>query len=438
MKQRLASFSLILALIACADVRAAGEKLYGVHWWDYDNPTVGTGPDGGWDVETVLTNSDPWQQGWWFDALYRQVNQTHNAEILTRVDYTWNNGHTSVPTSMMMTATAWGNKIVSDIIGPLGAYAHRWIIGNEPNILGEGDGWPSNQITPAGYAQIYNSVRQVIKAQRPQDEVLFAPVSPGGVISGVRWKDGSQWLSEAIDATLALPGGAIDGFAIHGYGGGATAAESVTNFHNDYVSQLNLIDTKSLKDVPVYITEWNRWTSTTGNNAADEQVSADFLRQSLADVDVWNRTPGNHNVVSLGWFIYNNVPGWENYSLEWWRTHGNAEGTSGDLWTAMTSSSNLLAGMRGTRPVADYNADGVTNSTDYTSWRAAFGRTSFPFADGSRNGTVDAADYVLWRKTRSPAGGADAAAVPEPVSIGSLLFVVALFACLPRVRQLPT
>src|SRR3954447_18329683 len=395
--------------IAC-QARAAGEKLYGVHWWDYDRPTAGTGPDGGWDVETVLTNSDPWQQGWWFDALYQQVKQSHNAEILTRIDYTWNNGHTTVPTPTMMSATDWGNKILSDIIGPLGPYAHRWIIGNEPNLSGEGDGWASNQITPAGYAQIYNTVRQVIKAQRPQDEVLFAPVSPGGVVSGVRWKDGNQWLTEAIDATLALPGGGIDGFAIHGYGGGATAAQSITNFHTDYVSQLNLIDSKSLKQVPVYVTEWNRWTSTTGNQAVDEQISADFLRQSLADVDVWNRTPGNHNIVSLAWFIYNNVPGWENYSIEWWRTHGNPEGQPGDLWTAITASSNLLAGMRGTRPVADYNADGATTSIDYSSWRAAFGRTSFPFADGSKNAVVDAADYVLWRKTKTPGTGAELAA----------------------------
>jgi len=417
MKRGIHTYILLFAFALVSQSRAAGERLYGVHWWDYNRPNVGSGPDGGWDVETVLTNSDPWQQGWWFDALYQQVNQSHNAEIITRVDYTWNNGHTTVPTSAMMSASDWGNKILSDIIGPLGSYAHRWIIGNEPNLLGEGDGWTSNQVTPAGYAQIYNTVRQVTKAQRPQDEVLFAPVSPGGVVSGVRWKEGNQWISEAVDATLALPGGAIDGFAIHGYGGGATATESVANFHSDYVSQLNLIDSRSQKQAPVYVTEWNRWTSTTGNQAADEQVSADFLRQSLADVDSWNRTPGNHNIVSLAWFIYDNVPGWENYSIEWWRTHGNAEGQAGDLWTALTASSNLLAGMRGTRPVADYNADGVVNLSDYTAWRNAFGRSAYPYADGNRNNVVDAADYVLWRKTRTAGAGAEIGNVPEPVSM---------------------
>src|SRR4051795_11420114 len=102
MKHRAGVYVLLFVLVACTKARAVGERLYGVHWWDYDRPNVGSGPDSGWTVETGLTNSDPWQQGWWFDALYQQVNQSHNAEIITRVDYTWNSGHTTVPTPVMM------------------------------------------------------------------------------------------------------------------------------------------------------------------------------------------------------------------------------------------------------------------------------------------------------------------------------------------------
>lgn len=350
MNRPIAFVACLLAVVIAAPLHAAGEKLYGVHWWDFDGTTTGAGPDGGWTVETVLTNSDPWQQGWFFAPHYQKVNQLHNAEIITRVDYTWNSGHTSVPTPAMMSATDWGNKILTDIVGPLGAYSHRWIIGNEPNIVGEGDGWASNQITPTGYAQIYNTVRQIIKAQRPQDEVLFAPVSPGGVIPGVRWKDGNQWLGEAIDATLAMPGGGIDGFALHAYGGQPTAAGSVIDFHEGYTSQLAVIDARRvLRNTPTYITEWDRTTSTTGDLAANELVTANFISQSLADVDTWNRTLGKHNVRSLAWFIYNNVPGWEPFSIEYWRSHGNPEGNSGDLWTALLNSASLQAGVVGTR-----------------------------------------------------------------------------------------
>jgi len=394
---------------------AAGEKLYGVHWWDYARPTVGGGPTGGWSVETVLTNSDPWQQGWWFEPLYQQVTQTHDAQIITRVDYTWVNGNQTVPAPTTMSATDWANKIVSDIIAPLGSYANRWVIGNEPNIIGEGNGWPSNQVTPAGYAAIYNTVRQVIKAQRPQDEVLFAPVSPGGVIEGVRWKDGNEWLAEAIDATLALPGGAIDGFAIHAYGNPfVDAAQAVSEFHSSYISQLAVIDSRSLQSAPVYLTEWNRATATTGDLAANEQISADFLRLSMLDVDAWNRFPGNHNIRSMAWFVNEGYGGWQEYSLEWWRTQGNPEGHPGDLWTALMSGSQLPAGLTGTRPLTDYNSDGVVGTDDWVAWQTNFNRNGASYADGNRNGIVDAADYVLWRRSLSAAGGgSQVVEVPE-------------------------
>jgi len=418
----------VLCLILLAmdgDARAAGEKLYGVHWWDYARPTSGSGPTGGWSVETVLTDSDPWWQGWWFEPLYQQVTASHQAEIVTRVDYKW--GET-VPAPSSTTASVWANKIISDVIGPLGAYARRWIIGNEPNIIGEGANWPSGQITPAGYAQVYNTVRQAIKSQRPQDEVLFAPVSPGGVIPGVRWKDGNQWLAEAINATLALPGGAIDGFAIHSYGNPYTSAtQAVAEFHDTYVSQLTVIDAQRLSQVPVYLTEWNRATATTGNLAANEQVSADFLRLSLLDVDAWNRRPGNHNIRSMAWFVYEGYGGWQEHSIEWWRAHGNPEGHPGDLWTALMNGSSLPAGLVGARPVADYNGDGVVSMADYNEWQSNFGRTNWVYADGSRSGTVDAADYVLWRKAMATPGmSAVHVQLPEPaVGLIMLLGVLA-------------
>jgi hypothetical protein len=378
-------------------------------------------------VETVITNSAAWWQAPYFAPLYQSITGSHNAAIITRVDYDW--GQT-VPAPSTISAQSWATNVVNDVVSQLGAYSNRWVIGNEPNIIGEGTGWASSQVTPAGYAQIYTAVRQAIKAVRPQDEVLFAPVSPGSVIAGVRWKDGNQWLSEAIDATLALPGGAIDGFALHTYGGQATAAASVTEFHNTFASQLAVIDARaSLKSKPAYITEWNRATSTTGNLAANEQVSADFISQSLVDLDNWNRTPGNHNVRALAWFIFNKDYGsdWNQYSLEWWQAQGNPVGSSGDLWTALMNKSTINAGMVGTRPQADYNADGVVSAGDYTSWRNAFGKTSFPYADGNKNNVIDAADYVLWRKTWTAGAGAEIGSVPEPTTFWYLMTAAALF-----------
>ncbi len=47
------------------------------------------------------------------------------------------------------------------------------------------------------------------------------------------------------------------------------------------------------------------------------------------------------------------------------------------------------------RDVADYNADGVIDSSDYGTWVTNFG-TSGPIADGNGDGIVDAADYTIW------------------------------------------
>lgn len=428
----------IIGMICCAalalagESRAAGDRLYGVHWWDYANPSVGNGPQGGWSVETIVTESDVWWRAPWFVPLYQQVTNTYDAQIITRVDYNW--GQT-VPAPASASAQVWANKIVNEVIASLGPYAHRWVIGNEPNLVPEATGWPSNHITPDAYAAIYNTIRQTIKAVRPNDEVLFAPVSPGGVIPGVRWKDGNQWLAEAIDAALALPGGAIDGFALHSYGNPFTgAAQAVTEFHNTLVSQLAVIDARSLTAVPTYVTEWNRSTSTTGDLAANEQVSADFLRQSLSDVDTWNRTPGNHNVRAMAWFVGNKDYGdWNQYSLEWWKDYGNPVGSAGDLWTAFMGSSALPAGLVGTRPRADYNGDGLVTAADFDAWRTAFGRNDWPFADGNRNGVVDAADYVVWRNSLAIAN-APSQSLPVP-EVGSITYFVVGIFCTARIRR---
>lgn len=324
--------------------RADGTRLYGIHWWGYSpGATVDTTPatlldsvtHGGWDVETVLTHSASWWTAAHFRPLYQDLYQTKNVTIITRIDYDW--GQT-VPSPTNPDCAGWP-AAVAGVVNTLRGSAHLWIIGNEPNVNGEGSGWPNNQVTPAGYAAIYRTVRQAIHTTAGPSptgphRVLIAPVSPGGVIPGVRWMSGTEWLAQVIDK---IPAAEIDGFALHSYGG------SVAEFRRGYTEQLHVIDSRGFTDKPVYMTEWNRYA--TPGSDDEEAAAAQFCRDAFADVNAWNQGPCNHNIVSLCWFVYDADQqaggGWNGFAIEYWKTQGDPAGHMGDLFTAFGQTVDL-------------------------------------------------------------------------------------------------
>lgn len=357
MKKSILSILSILSIVSVLSVSsvaiaADANSLYGIHWWGYSGGAVDNNPavmldsvtNGGWDVETVITHSDPWWQPTYFVPLYAELSNNKNVSIITRIDYNW--GET-VPSPSNPDYAAWSNSVIS-AVNSLKDYCHIWIIGNEPNINGEGNNWPDNHITPAGYATIYETVRDAIhnSAQpSPLGEhiVLVAGVSPGGVIGGVRWMAGNTWLSETIDN---IPTNKIDGFSIHAYGG------TIANFHGTYVSQLDVINSKNLWGKPAYITEFNK--AVDPMNSSGEAGSAQFVRDAFADLHAWNIVTGHHNIVSASWFIYdsNQQAGgvWNKYAIEYWRDHGNPLGNANNLFTAFEQTVDLRypAGIVGT------------------------------------------------------------------------------------------
>lgn len=339
---------LLLSLLATAVARADNPYLYGIHWWGY---TAGQPVDntpaqlldapahGGWSLETVITHSSSWWQASYFSGLYSSLS-SQNVSIITRVDYDW--GQT-VPSPTNSHYAGWPSHVVNNVVNVLKHGSHIWLIGNEPNIIGEGDGWPDNKVTPAGYAQIYRDVRNAIHNSAQASPhgphiVLVAAPSPGGVIGGVRWMDGNQWLGEVLDH---IPNDEVDGIAIHAYGGG------ITGFEASYKGQLQLIDSKGLEDKPVYLTEWNQVSS--------EASMAQFLRDAFASVHNWNQTVGNHNIVSMCWFIYDADQqaggAWNSYSIEYYRNNGIPLGDPDNLFTAFEQTVDLRypAGVVGVR-----------------------------------------------------------------------------------------
>ena len=200
----------ILAAPSRAAFAADADTLVGIHQWgladgklDYTqtiDPTPATMLDsrarGAWDVEVVNTHGDPWQQAGFFVPLYRDLYTNKNVSIITRVEYKY--GQT-VPAPATIAPATWAGN-VAGVVGTMKDWSHLWQLGNEPNLIESGAGWANNQITPRAYADAYKLISgrihqadQVGAAGAPK--VLVAPVSPGGVINGVRWKDGNQYLA---------------------------------------------------------------------------------------------------------------------------------------------------------------------------------------------------------------------------------------------------
>lgn len=93
------------------------------------------------------------------------------------------------------------------------------------------------------------------------------------------------------------------------------------------------------------------------------------------------------------------------------------------LWYDSTTSGNFNSLDIGFGTVsfeeADFNQDTFVNSTDFGIWKNGFGTSSGAVkADGDAdgNGAVNGADFLIWQQ-QFGAGGAGAAAIPEPGSL---------------------
>src|SRR5687768_9484496 len=361
-------------LTAAAPARAAdANSLAGIHWWGYydygvvdaapaqmlDSTQLVNGqPYGGWDMEVINTHGPAWQNAGFFQPLYADLYANKKITPITRLEYEYGK---TVPSPSTINSQTWANNHVVPLINTLKDSSHWWQLGNEPNIIGEGTDWVNGQVTPAGYAQVYKDVRNSIQSNAQvgspgAHKLMIAPVSPGGVIPGVRWMSGNDWLGQTIDAIKATST-PIDGVAVHAYDGGG----GVQQFLSDITQQLEVIDAKGLSDVPVFLTEWNRFSGANPPDAAAEANAANFVRGALKELDRWNRTPGNHNIVGTTWFVYDSgdrnntaTAPWAGYSIKYWKTAGNAYGTSGDLQTAFEQAvdQRYRAGfVGGTRPI---------------------------------------------------------------------------------------
>ena len=347
---------LALVLFDSAPVRGDAPGLYGIHYWGYSGSLpVDPAPAqlldvanfGAWDVEVANTigSADVWWQPQWFEPLYQRLYQ-QNVSIITRLNYDWTN---TLPPPTSPDYASFPSSFVSSV-NSLSRYGHIWQLGNEPNLNGEAVGWANSHIDPGHYAQVYRQVHSALASATHSpagpNELLVAPPSPGGVVPGVRWMDGTAWLSQVL---TQIPHNEVDGISLHAYGG------TVSDFRNSLLGQIKAIDQAGFGDKPLYLTEFDRYANP--NSAADEAVSAQFVRDAYQFLNTWNQGPGNHNIVSASWFVYDSdnqsANQWNGYSIEYWKTHGNPLGSPGNLYTAFqqTVQQHDPAGVAGSRPV---------------------------------------------------------------------------------------
>jgi hypothetical protein len=374
---------LIAPFLGATDLLAAdADSIFGVHWWgnQYPNPPADGGASamlnsvqqGAYDLEIANTHNEFFWSAEWLRPLYQDLYLNKHVTPITRIDYAF--GET-VPGPDNPDQTAWKNNVVG-VMNVLRDYAHLWQLGNECNLNGEANHWgAAKQITPTGYAQIYQDVHAAMLAGAQispggAHKLLIAPPSPGGA-AGDRWIDGNAWLGQTVDAFGANKS-LIDGIALHAYGGG-DAKQSLIGFRSSLVQQLALIDSKGLTNLPIYITEFNRLTNI--NDGNDEAQTAQFLRDAYKFLNQWNSVPGNHNIITATWFTYDNdTTGgggvWDGYSVEYWKTHGLPAGNNGDLYTAFQQTAVLgyKAGISGTKPIPT----GVTLIDDFETGNGHF------------------------------------------------------------------
>lgn len=376
-------FAAVTCLVSLAMARPSfaddASSLAGIHWWGYyDYGVVDEAPAdflnsrayGAWNTEIVNTHGPAFQQAGFYQPLYNDLYADKNVTIITRVEYEYGK---TVPSPTTIDTAAWAGN-VQGLVNTLKDGGHLWQLGNEPNLTGEGNGWTNNQLTPAGYAEVYRQVRSSLQDAQVGDpgahKLIVAPVSPGGV-EGQRWMSGTDWLGQTL-TDLSASDTPVDGIALHSYGG------TVTDFRRALAEQLAVVREKGYADVPVYVTEWNRYANpNAADPAAEEAAAADFARGAFEAVDRWNRTPGNQNIRNLNWFVHDSgdrdnsadAP-WAGYSLKYWQTAGNPVGSDGDLYTAYRQmvERRYAAGLEGSRPLPE----GVSLIQDFEAGAGGF------------------------------------------------------------------
>jgi len=328
------------------------DSIYGIHFWGSGASSIMNGNQGYCVETTWVQNKTDWSD------IRSQLQNARNDGFIPIVRFNWAPGCTVPCNNDWVGRWNFAMKCKEGVQN-LGDLCNIWIIGNEMNMSGEGG------IAADWYLKCFNSYDDAncytqIHSVQGNAIVCIGAVAPNNADTNAtgpydntleRWKN--YWYYLVNNSGLA-----VDGFAVHAYGGRQGGQPGNSGYDPDARDDLNLpygptadtvdvcwgfnsfryfVDEVATKlgDLakPIYITETN--TNQTANPSTSYQSG--WMQSAYEAIDTWNKTH-YQKIQTLSWFVYDPQGAWTNFALE--NPVGNMVQARND-YISMTSTASL-------------------------------------------------------------------------------------------------
>ena len=170
-------------------------------------------------------------------------------------------------------------------------------------------------ITPEMYARCYRLCRDAIHrvAGHAEDRVLIGAVAPWNTHTTYNGNPSGDWIKYFQDILLLLGPSECDGITLHTYTHGGNPGlirddsklQRFPQHHYHFLAYRDFMQAipHNMRQLPVYITE-------TDQVAAWEDANRGWVQAAYAEIDGWNRTPGNQKIRGLLLYRWPQIDRW--------------------------------------------------------------------------------------------------------------------------------
>jgi len=171
-------------------------------------------------------------------------------------------------------------------------------------------------ITPGDYVRCYSLCRQAIKSRpgRADDLVLVGAVAPWNDNTAYSGNPNGDWVRYFQDILVGLGPDNCDGITLHTYTHGTDPALVLSpakmnppfqNRHYHFFAYRDFMAAvpSNMRHMPVYITE-------TDEDDPWEDANRGWVKAAYAEINRWNRTPGNQQIRALVLYRWPDIDKW--------------------------------------------------------------------------------------------------------------------------------